>query len=103
MPRVARRPRRLSRQQIILVVILACIVGFLADFGSLILKARNLDEQAVVYEKQKKQLNDEYADLQSRLKYVRSDEYILATAPDLLLWGPPGARFVIPENTLSTP
>ena len=41
-------------------------------------------------------LQAEGKDLQQRLDYVRSDEYVRSAAPDVLLWGDPNARYVMP-------
>ncbi len=96
MARSTRQDRRLSRQQILLVVCLALVVGFLVDFGSLILKAHDLDVQAAAYEKDKAQLDRQNLDLQARLAYVRSDEWLRIAAAELLLWGDAGAKFLMP-------
>ena len=41
-------------------------------------------------------LQTEGRDLQQRLDYVRSDEYVRSAAPDVLLWGDPNAKYVMP-------
>lgn len=98
MARSTRHDRKLSRQQIILALCLAVSVGLLADFGGLIVKAYNLDQQAAAYDQGMARLAEENRELQSRLNYVRSDDYVRAAAAELFLWGEPGGRFLVPVD-----
>lgn len=96
MAKPGRLDHRLSMRQIVVGVVVALLAAFIYDFGSLVLRAHELDLQAEAYEKQIKALQVEGRDLQQRLDYVRSDEYVRSAAPDVLLWGDPNAKYVMP-------
>ena len=98
MAKPSRPDHRLSKQQIAVGVVVALLAAFLYDFGSLVLRARDLDLQAEDYQKQNKALQEQSRDLQQRLDYVRSDEYVRSAAPDVLLWGDPNSKYVMPVD-----
>jgi hypothetical protein len=96
MAKTARRDPRLSTTQIIIVALLAVLVVIGVDFGGLLIKSHDLDVQAAALQKDIQQLDTQNVDLQQRLDFVRSDEYVRMVAPDLLLWGDPGAKYLMP-------
>src|SRR5512137_651741 len=96
MAKPAKLNHRLSIQQVAVGVLVALLAAFIYDFGSLVLRAHELDLQAEAYQKEIKALQAEGRDLQQRLDYVRSDEYVRSAAPDVLLWGDPNAKYVMP-------
>jgi hypothetical protein len=103
MAKPARMDHRLSRTQIGLVVILVILVIVLVDFGALLLKSHDLDLQAAAVQKENQLLEEQGRDLQQRLNFVRSDEFVRTEAPDILLWGDPAAKYLMPVEGKATP
>ncbi len=98
MAKPARMDHRLSRTQIIMVFVLVIVVIVLVDFGGLLLKFHDLDLQAAAVQKENQLLEEQGRDLQQRLDFVRSDEYVRTIAPDMLLWGDPAAKYLMPVD-----
>jgi len=84
--------------QIILIGIIALTLAFLVDFGSLILKVLELDAQAAAYREEIAQLMAQRQELERRLEYVRSKEFLLLAAREQLLLGEPGVIYVLPVD-----
>jgi hypothetical protein len=103
MAKRARYDHRLSKQQIIIGVCVALAAAALLPFGSLVLRAHELDVQAAAYQKEIQQLAEQNRELQKRLEFVRSDEYVRSVAPDILLWGDPNATYVMPVEGTPDP
>ena len=103
MAKPARMDHRLSRTQIVLVFILVLLVIVLVDFGGLLLKSHDLDLQAAAVQKENQLLNEQGRDLQQRLDFVRSDEFVRTVAPDILLWGDPAAKYLMPVEGKPAP
>jgi cell division protein FtsB len=96
MAKTAHMDHRLSRTQIVMVCLLVILVIILVDFGGLVLKFHELDLQAAALQKENQVLEAQGRDLQQRLDFVRSDEYVRTVAPDMLLWGDPAAKYLMP-------
>jgi hypothetical protein len=103
MAKTARMDHRLSRTQIIMVFVLVILVIVLVDFGGLVLRFRELDLQAAAIQKENVLLDEQGRDLQQRLDFVRSDEYVRTVAPDMLLWGDPAAKYLMPVDGKAAP
>jgi hypothetical protein len=103
MAKPARMDHRLSRTQIGLVVIVVLLVIILVDFGGLLLKSHDLDLQAAAVQRENQLLGEQGRDLQQRLDFVRSDEFVRTTAPEILLWGDPGAKYLMPVEGKPAP
>ena len=103
MAKTARMDHRLSRTQIVMVFLLVILVIILVDFGGLVLKFHELDLQATALQKENQLLEAQGRDLQQRLDFVRSDEYVRTVAPDMLLWGDPAAKYLMPVDGKPAP
>jgi cell division protein FtsB len=103
MAKTARRDPRLSKTQIIAVALLAVLVVIAVDFGGLLIKSHDLDLQAASLQQEIQQLDAQHVQLQQQLDFVRSDEYVRTVAPDLLLWGDPGAKYLMPVEGMPAP
>ena len=103
MAKTARMDHRLSKTQIVMVFILVILVIVLVDFGGLVLKFRELDLKATAVQKENQVLEEQGRELQQRLGFVRSDEYVRTVAPDVLLWGDPAAKYLMPVDGKPAP
>jgi hypothetical protein len=103
MAKTARMDHRLSRTQIVMVFLLVILVIILVDFGGLVIKFHELDLQAAALQKENQLLEAQGRDLQQRLDFVRSDEYVRTVAPDMLLWGDPAAKYLMPIDGKPAP
>ena len=103
MAKPARMDHRLSKTQIGMVFLLVLLVIVLVDFGGLLLKSHDLDLQAAAVQKENQLLEEQGRDLQQRLDFVRSDEYVRTVAPDMLLWGDPAAKYLMPVDGKPAP
>ena len=103
MAKPARMDHRLSKTQIGLVFVLVILVIVLVDFGGLLLKSHDLDLQAAAVQKENQLLEEQGRDLQQRLDFVRSDEFVRTVAPDMLLWGDPAAKYLMPIDGKPAP
>jgi cell division protein FtsB len=93
----------LTKQQIAVGIVVAVAAVFLYDFGSLLMQSHQLDVQAEAYTKQLQQLKAKNEDLKKQLDYVRTDEYVRAVAPEVLLMGDPNATYLMPVEGSAVP
>lgn len=76
-----------------LIGVVALTLGFLVDFGSLVLRVLELDAQAAAYREEIAQLMARRQELARILEQIRSEEFLLLAARERLLLGEPGVTY----------
>lgn len=100
----SRRKRNLPWwMRLVLIGAVALTLGFLVDFGGLVLQALELDAQAAACREEIAQLTARRQELKRMLEQIRSKEFLLLAARERLLLGEPGVIYPMLVEPTPTP